>query len=194
VTILLNSTVGASRFNGSWRRHSHTSLDGAASFDWLAHPMASGMMQGLVSGRSVRLPAEAIFALLACFLLAPTKVQAGCASDAPHWSVADPREGFVEPLVVSGGEQSPHESTPPTNPDSPRHCSGPSCSGNSTPPAVPVVSEALHFEPWACLGRTATLPEPDTGFAAGSSSGLHPVLVPAAIFHPPRSIALPSHV
>src|SRR3954454_10891689 len=156
--------------------------------------MSWGMMRSFFAGRSGRLPADALFALLACSLLAPVKVQAGCASNAPHWSGEDRLEGFVDTLMVTGGEQSPDESTPATNTDRPRRCSGPSCSGNSTPPAVPVVSEALHVEPWACLGRTVTRPEPDSGFAAASSSGVHPGLVPTAIFHPPRRITLLSYV
>jgi hypothetical protein len=186
--------VGAGTFKGTWRRHSHTSLDGAGSFDWLAYSMPWEMMRSLVAGRSVRLPAEAIVALLACFLLAPTKVQAGCASNAPHWSVAGQPEGFVDPVVVRRGEPSRNESAPATKPDRPPLCSGPACSGNSTPPAVPSASEALYVEPWACLGRTVALPEPHCGFAAVSSLGLHSVLAPATIFHPPRRIPLRSYV
>jgi hypothetical protein len=194
VTTLLKPSVGAIRFKSRRLRQGHISWDGAPSFDRLVHPMSWGVMRGFSSGRSARLPAEALFALLACSLLAPTKVLAGCASNAPHWSAEDRPQGFVDPLMVAGREQPPHESTPPTDPDRPRHCSGPSCSGRSTPPAVPVMSEARYFEPWACLGRTVTLPEPDRRLAATSSSGLHPVVVPASVFHPPRSITLPSDI
>jgi hypothetical protein len=151
-------------------------------------------MRGLLAGKSVRLTTAALLALLACSLVAPSDAKAGCSSHVAHWSGHEPLAHFLDPLVAGRSVRSQDESTPATTPDHPRPCSGPSCSGKSTPPAVPALSEVRYVELWACLGRTVMLPELDSGLVTASSSGLNPALAAPEIFHPPRLVAHPSRV
>jgi len=138
------------------------------------------------AGRSVRLPAGALLALLTWIVAAPSEVKAGCGSQAVHRSGVDPLARYLDPLVLGDADRTGVESAPPMRSERRGPCSGPSCSENSRPPAVPALSDVRSVEPWACLGPVVVLPVPESRSVAVASPAPHPLLTPAPIFHPPR--------
>ena len=135
-------------------------------------------------GRSVSPSAWALFALLACGLVVPSKARAGCSFYVLSQSDRD-HPAFLDPLLLGAdGDSGEHPSPSPSN--GPRPCSGAFCSGEPSTPPTPPSSVSPQVKPWACLA----IPEVPTGCRLTpfllDASDSRPVRAGDSIFHPPR--------
>lgn len=147
-------------------------------------------MRGLTAGRRDRWAAGAVFLLLACVLSFPSKAQAGCSRYVTYRTAHDHLAPLHDPLISGEAGRHSAEPSPPTAPDLPRPCTGPSCSGSPAPPPAPATTEARYVAPWACLGTTPSLLGLGSRLFQTRPSRLRPALTASGIFHPPREIAL----
>jgi len=153
-------------------------------------------MRPTLTARSVRGPAGAFLALLACALVGPSRVEAGCA----HPGIAGPgREAMVRlidglAVAAAGSSRVLPDGTAPIAPEgSPRPCSGPSCSGSPAAPSVPTIGPVPHDEPKASLGSTTPPPpSPRPSYLVPDPCVPIPIRHGDGIFHPPRATSPPS--
>jgi hypothetical protein len=68
----------------------------------------------------------------------------------------------------------------------PGRCSGPECSRNSVPPAVPPASGPVHAHEWASMLNRMIVADRGRGTVSAAESLGGPQAEPGAIFHPPR--------
>jgi hypothetical protein len=146
-----------------------------------------GVMKVDFLGSSDRRFAGVLLALVAFVVAAPSKVQAGCTSHVRVPGQPGSLVNRLDPLIVGEAGRIQDGSATPATPAVPRPCSGPTCSGKSSPPALPSISETRYVEAWACLGLITRRLTLDSGFVTTPSSLVSPILSPDVIFHPPRA-------
>jgi hypothetical protein len=118
--------------------------------------------------------------LLALGLFAPTSALAGCDHLGERPSIGGDLVGFglfsSDLARIPGPPQAPR----------PKPCNGPSCSKNPAQPLAPAVLPRFDDD-----SRALVLPpEPSLGLESGRliviDDAISPILLPSAIFHPPR--------
>lgn len=143
-------------------------------------------MRASIAARLGRVPAGAGFLLLVCALSAPSTVQAGCSHYVTSRAIRELLSRQLDPLIQGETGLSRVEPTPGTDPPRPRPCTGPSCSGDPAPPAVPSPAQARYVELWACLGADREQPRLGSAFLPTHPTTLRPSTATLGIFHPPR--------
>ena len=142
-------------------------------------------MMSTALGRSVSPSAWALFALLACGLIVPSKARAGCSFYVLSQSDRD-HPAFLDPLLLGAGDGSGEHSSPLAPSNGPRPCSGAFCSGEPSTPSSAPSSMGWQVKPWACLA----VPDVPTGCRLTpfllDASDSRPVRAGDSIFHPPR--------
>jgi len=139
------------------------------------------------SERLLRKALGMCLALLACLLVAPPNVLAGCSPDLRH----PDKSGLGLELLVSVRQSIglvPEVPAQPVPPSTPRgNCSGPSCSQLPVLPRIPSLNELRIVDSWACPAPSIAVGEPDSRWNWPELRNDAPFHQGPSVFHPPRS-------